>query len=95
MCRSVRSENGGESSSERDGKGEVVLKERASQRSKRKGVLYSLKSLLVRVSGGRAGPGGQYRKAVEKAEAIFFSVSCSPSSLLLEFKRKRILNGKK
>ncbi|XP_008795044.2 probable chlorophyll(ide) b reductase NYC1, chloroplastic isoform X1 [Phoenix dactylifera] len=72
-CRSFRSENGGESSSERDGKGKVVPEERASLCSKREGALYSLKSLLVRVSGGRAGPGGQYRKAVEKAEAIFFS----------------------
>lgn len=68
--------------------------ERVSRSSKRKGGLYSLKSLLVRVSGGRAGPGGQYREAVEKAEAIFFSVSCSPSSLLLQLKRKRFLNGK-
>lgn len=67
-CRAFRSEEGESSgSSSESSNGEV---------KKRKGPLYSVKSMLVRVSGSKVKEvEGEYRKAVEKAEEIFFSVS--------------------
>ncbi|CAL9771654.1 unnamed protein product [Musa acuminata subsp. burmannicoides] len=69
-CRSFRSENNGEES---DGRMAVVKEERESRQLKRKGALYSFKSMLVRLSGSDSRPAGQYRKYVEKTEEIFFS----------------------
>lgn len=75
-CRASRSEEG-ESESARletfDGKKE----KKGLVEVKRKGPLYSLKSLLVKAMGrSRVQIEGEYKKTVEKAEEIFFLVSC-------------------
>ena len=70
-CRAFRSEER-ESSSSDNSNGE---KEKGSIEIKRKGPLYSVKSLLVRVLGSQVQVHGEYKKAVEKAEEVFFSVS--------------------
>lgn len=77
-CRAFRSE--GESSSSEDGG-----KEKGSMEMKRKGPLYSAKSLMVRVLGKSRVEvqGSEYRKAVEKAEELFFSVSTQVGRYLL------------
>lgn len=79
-CRAFRSENGGESTEkrvelvERDG---VVEEKNRSQSKKGKGILYSLKSLLLRASGSEKSVSGEKcQSAVAKLEEIFFSVSC-------------------
>ncbi|CAA6671600.1 unnamed protein product [Spirodela intermedia] len=57
-----------------DGAKGVIPEERGSRlQGRRKGGLYSLKSLIVRLTGSRSQYEGQYKKAVEKAEAMFFS----------------------
>ncbi|RWW24532.1 hypothetical protein GW17_00011178 [Ensete ventricosum] len=88
LCRSLRSENRGEETSssdspspEGDGRTVVVKDERETRKLKRKGPLYSLKSMLLRLSGSDSRPVGQNRKLVEKAEEIFFTVSSSLKSL--------------
>ncbi|CAL9773235.1 unnamed protein product [Musa acuminata subsp. burmannicoides] len=80
LCRSYRSENRGDETSssdspspEGDGRTVVVKDESESRQLKRKGPLYSLKSMLLRLSGSDSGPVGQNRKLVEKVEEIFFS----------------------
>ena len=45
------------------------------EEKKRKGGLYLLKSLIVKVTGSRSEYEGRYKMAVEKAEAVFFAVS--------------------
>nr|CAD1822307.1 unnamed protein product [Ananas comosus var. bracteatus] len=76
MCRSFRSENGGESSSEGDGgRREVVVESGSPSSKKKKGALYALKSLLVGALGAKSGYEGHYKKAVERAEEIFFSIA--------------------
>ncbi|KAJ0986272.1 hypothetical protein J5N97_004628 [Dioscorea zingiberensis] len=50
---------------------------------KRKGPLYSLKSLIRKVSGMPSQTDGQYRKAVEKVEEIFFSIATQLGRYLL------------
>lgn len=88
-CKSFRSENGRDSStSNRDHRtGDSAAEEKCSSSSsspsKRKGVLYSLKSLLVRISGAESLPEGPYRMIVEKTEEIFFSVSTHLGRYLL------------
>ncbi|CAA7408701.1 unnamed protein product [Spirodela intermedia] len=76
-CRSFRSEDGGGQPPEEkagDGAKGVIPEERGSRlQGRRKGGLYSLKSLIVRLTGSRSQYEGQYKKAVEKAEAMFFS----------------------
>ncbi|XP_077210093.1 NAD(P)-binding Rossmann-fold superfamily protein [Tasmannia lanceolata] len=66
-CRSFRSENGGDSDEKR------ICDETQLKKRKRNGLLYSLKSLLLRVSGSELRYEGQYQNAVAKAEEIFFS----------------------
>ncbi|URE20144.1 chlorophyll(ide) b reductase [Musa troglodytarum] len=80
LCRSFRSENRGEEtassdspSPEGDGRTVVVKDESESRQLKRKGPLYSLKSMLLRLSGSDSRPVAQNRKLVEKVEEIFFS----------------------
>ncbi|XP_020573391.1 probable chlorophyll(ide) b reductase NYC1, chloroplastic [Phalaenopsis equestris] len=87
-CKAFRSEDGRGSSVE-DGDGSTGgsdAEEKSyliASKSKRKGALYSLKSLLVRVSGVKSMPERPYRKAVEKAEEIFFSVATHLGRYLL------------
>ncbi|XP_072983860.1 probable chlorophyll(ide) b reductase NYC1, chloroplastic [Typha latifolia] len=71
-CRSFRSEGGGggEGESESEGGGR---KKNGSVNLKRKGALYSLKSIILGVSGSKSVYEGQYKKAVERAEEIFFA----------------------
>lgn len=53
-------------------------------KKRRKGPLYSVKSMLVRALGSRkVEVEGEYRKAVEKAEEIFFSVTTQVGRYLL------------
>ncbi|XP_078428987.1 NAD(P)-binding Rossmann-fold superfamily protein [Wolffia australiana] len=66
-CRSFRSEDKHRDS----GRREISQDEG----KKRKGGLYSLKSLIVNVTGSKSGYEGQYKKAVEKAEAMFFTLA--------------------
>ncbi|PKA64328.1 putative chlorophyll(ide) b reductase NYC1, chloroplastic [Apostasia shenzhenica] len=80
-CRAFRSENGkgsntggGDGEMRTDGTTEKRIGSASSQ-PKRKGALYSLKSLLVRISGVDSTPESPYWKAVEKAEDVFFSVA--------------------
>lgn len=82
LCRSYRSENRGDETSssdspspEGDSRTVVVKDESESRQLKRKGPLYSLKSMLLRLSGSDSRLVGQNRKLVEKVEEIFFSVS--------------------
>ncbi|KAG0486710.1 hypothetical protein HPP92_008805 [Vanilla planifolia] len=57
--------------------------EASTSQSKRKGALYSLKSLLVRALGTESQPERPYQKAVEKAEEIFFAVASHLGRYLL------------
>ncbi|PKU79290.1 probable chlorophyll(ide) b reductase NYC1, chloroplastic [Dendrobium catenatum] len=85
-CKAFGSEDGrGSSTGDGDGNtGGVEEKSYVfSSKAKRKGPLYSLKSLLVRISGVKSPPEGPYRKIVEKAEDIFFSVSTQVGRYLL------------
>ncbi|RWR77414.1 Short-chain dehydrogenase/reductase SDR [Cinnamomum micranthum f. kanehirae] len=77
-CRAFRSENGGESTEkrvelvERDG---IVEEKNRSLSKKGKGILYSLKSLLLRASGSEKSVSGEKcQSAMAKLEEIFFSV---------------------
>lgn len=83
-CHSFRSDNRGEETSsselpseDRDSRMLVVEDEKGSRKLKRKGALYALKSMIVKLSGSDSRPVGQYRKFVEKVEEVFFSVSSS------------------
>lgn len=79
-CRAFRPEEGesSSSSSESNCNGEIETKK------KRKGPLYSVKSMLVRALGSRkVEVEGEHRKAVEKAEEIFFSVTTQVGRYLL------------
>lgn len=55
----------------------MVEGEKGSRKLKRKGALYALKSMIVKLSGSDSRPVGQYRKFVEKVDEVFFSVSSS------------------
>ncbi|KAG0484954.1 hypothetical protein HPP92_009035 [Vanilla planifolia] len=88
-CKAFRPENGKES---RRGVGEGMVdetvapensSEASTSQSKRKGALYSLKSLLVRALGTESQPEIPYQKAVEKAEEIFFAVASHLGRYLL------------
>ncbi|OUZ99959.1 Short-chain dehydrogenase/reductase SDR [Macleaya cordata] len=73
-CRSFRSEDGGESEERENGetkKDGSVLKDN-KLKSKRRNVLYSLKSAILKLSGGQSRE-EEYRSTVAKAEEIFFS----------------------
>ncbi|XP_042454306.1 probable chlorophyll(ide) b reductase NYC1, chloroplastic [Zingiber officinale] len=79
-CHSFRSDNRGEETSsselpseDRDSRMLVVEDEKGSRKLKRKGALYALKSMIVKLSGSDSRPVGQYRKFVEKVEEVFFS----------------------
>lgn len=84
-CRSFRSEDGGGQPPEEkagDRADGVIPDERGPRlQGRRKGGLYSLKSLIVRFTGTKSQYEGQYKKAVEKAEAMFFSVRSSFPSI--------------
>lgn len=77
-CRAFRSEKGGESTEKRIGEIERdgIKGKDPSQSKKSKGVLYSLKSLLLRVSGSEKSISGEKcQSTVAKLEEMFFSVS--------------------
>ena len=77
-CRAFKQETGGD--------GEEPSPPPPEARRRRKGPLYKLKAAIQGLAGSRSAAaeayGGQYQRAVEKAEEIFFSVSsiCEPSS---------------
>lgn len=77
-CRAFRSEKGGESREKRIGEIERdgIKGKDPSQSKKSRGVLYSLKSLLLRVSGSEKSISGEKcQSTVAKLEEMFFSVS--------------------
>lgn len=75
-CRAFQSEDSESSSSSSNSNSESNCNGEIEMKKKRKGPLYSVKSMLVRALGSRkVEVEGEYRKAVEKAEEIFFSVS--------------------
>jgi chlorophyll(ide) b reductase len=77
-CRAFKQETGGDDE-----------KPSSPPPKRRKGPLYKLKAALQGLAGSRSAAaevyGGQYERAVEKAEEIFFSVSSvrQPSTLRL------------
>lgn len=83
-CHSFRSDNRGQETSsselpseDRDSRMLMVEDEKGSRKLKRKGALYALKSMIVKLSGSDSRPVGQYRKFMEKVDEVFFSVSSS------------------
>jgi chlorophyll(ide) b reductase len=78
-CRAFKQEadNGGEEASSSPPRPTT-----AEARRRRKGPLYKLKAAIQGLAGSRSAAaeayGGEYQRAVEKAEEIFFSVSSIP-----------------
>ncbi|XP_068653020.1 probable chlorophyll(ide) b reductase NYC1, chloroplastic [Aristolochia californica] len=69
LCRSFRSDDREESEKKHDG----AVEEQRLRSRKRNGVLYSLKSLILRVSGGESKLRGENGNVMAKVEEIFFS----------------------